>query len=559
MLMSPLQACGCLEVFALIDLKKTGKKSIEASNTVLIHTAFGSWPMLEYELDIAQREIDDGNHVIFLITRHDQLSCECKKERYCKESHSRTMNGISWLKNSPGSFEVLEFESANFDEEAELKCILDSLEGSDDFKDSLKGINFLRGMDIYESAVSTVATNVCVSNPTEIEFRKEILQYIEIGIRSYYSARNHLKSHNVDKIFLYNGRMARYRPLLRLAQKDNIVINVYEYPLLGFMNYIMIQNQYPHDFANISKELLKYFRSSTLTYEDKISLGEKWFENRVDKPGQVKDVLLPKFNERMHACVMPQQWNQNAFNLVFFVSSEYEIADIVEVKSTHPYSQDKIVERINSLFPDINIYVRMHPGLEGVEKELVEKMTNLDQLKNVSVIPSKSPIDSYELMKMANLILSFGSTVGIESAYLKKPVITVGASWYQEFQADINIRTDQELVDSITNATEDDFSNFPLPGERRSRACEFCYSFQNFGEKPKYLTRDTFHGGFMVRNDSRLQIKPDFRYVLVNRLMDLPKKIVNEGWAVISDKDKFNKWMKNPLRITINKLFNSYY
>ena len=543
----------------MIDLNKTGKKYIEASNIVLIHTAFGSWPMLEYELDMAQREIDDGNHVIFLINRHDQISCECKKERYCKESYSRTMNGINWLKNSPGGFEVLEFELTNLHEEAELKSILDILEDSDDFKDSLKGIDFLRGMDIYESAVSTVATNVCVSNPTEYEFRKQILQYIEIGIRSYYSARNHLKSYNVDKILLYNGRMARYRPLLRLAQKNNIDIKVYEYPLLGFMNYIMIQNQYPHDFANISKELFKHFRSSILSYEDKVSLGKKWFENRVDKAGQVKDVLLPKFNERMHASVMPQQWNKNAFNLVFFVSSEYEIADIVEVKSTHPYSQEKIVERINSLFPDINIYVRMHPSLDGVEKKFVEKMINLDQLKNVSVISSKSPIDSYELMKMSDLILSFGSTVGIESAYLKKPVITVGASWYQEFQADINIRTDQELVNSIKNATEDNFSNFPLPEERKRRACEFSYSFQNFGEKPKYLTREKFHGGFMVRNDVRLQIKSDFRYVLVNRLMDVPKKIVNEGWSVISDKDKFKKLMKNPLRTTINKLFNSYY
>ena len=29
--------------------------------TVLMHTSFGLWPMLEYELDIAQKEMDAGN------------------------------------------------------------------------------------------------------------------------------------------------------------------------------------------------------------------------------------------------------------------------------------------------------------------------------------------------------------------------------------------------------------------------------------------------------------------------------------------------------------------
>lgn len=525
----------------------------------LIHTAFGSWPMLEYELDMAQKEIDNGNNVLFLINKHDQILCECKLKRYCMESHSRTKNGISWVKSGPGKFKVLEYDLIDSKQEEELKNILYKLKNSDNLKNTLNKIDFLKKVDIYDSAVSTVATNEAISNPGEVDFKEQILKYIEIGIKSYYSVINHLKEHNIDKIFLYNGRMARFRPLLRIAQINNIDIKVYEYPLLGFMNYIMIDNQYPHDFNNISKELYKYFNSSNLPYRKKLSLGAEWFINRVDSSNQVKDILLPKFNERMKTKSMPKNWDRQNFNLVFFVSSEYEVADIKEVKSTHPYSQKNIVERINSRFPDINIHIRMHPNLEGVEKKFVKEMSNLDTLKNVNLISSKSSIDSYELMRMADLVLSFGSTVGIESAYLKKPVITVGASWYTEFGADINIQTDEELINSIQNAFKDDCSNFPSPEERNRHACEFAFAFKNFGEKPKYIDRHTFHGGYMVRNETKYEIKSDFKYILVNRLLDAPNKIISGLFLVISNRSKFKKIMQNPIKSLFDKLFNSHY
>lgn len=525
----------------------------------LIHTAYGSWPMLEYELDMAQKEIDKGNNVLFLVNKHDQILCECKKKRYCWESHSRTKNGISWLKSAPGKLKVLDYDLINSEQEEELKNIMNKLKNSDHLKNTLNEIDFLKKADIYDSAVSTVATNQAISNPSEVDFKEQILKYIEIGIKSYYSSINHLDKYNIDKIFLYNGRMARFRPLLRIAQTNNINIKVYEYPLLGFMNYIMIDNQYPHDFNNISKLLYQYFHSSNLSYDKKISLGKEWFINRVDSSNQVTDILLPKFNERMKANSMPKNWNTQNFNLVFFVSSEYEVADIKEVKNTHPHSQKNIVERINSIFPDINIYVRIHPNLEGVEKEFVKEMSNLAAFKNVNLISSKSSIDSYELMRMADLVLSFGSTVGIESAYLKKPVITVGASFYTEFGADINIQTDEELLNSIQNAYKDNCSNFPLPEDRKRYACEFAYAFKNFGEKPKYLDRNTFHGGFMVRNDTKHQIKSDSKYILLNRLLDAPNKIINGLFLIILNRSKFKKIMRNPIKIILDKFFNTHY
>ena len=92
-------------------------------SNIMIHSAYGLWPMLEYELDIMQRELDAGNNVIFLYCRGDQKSCPANKEwanstpkkRYCIECKSRVEKGIDWLTNTD-LLEVVEYDNINIEE-----------------------------------------------------------------------------------------------------------------------------------------------------------------------------------------------------------------------------------------------------------------------------------------------------------------------------------------------------------------------------------------------------------------------------------------------------------
>ena len=84
--------------------------------TIIINTAIGLFPMLEYELDIVQKELDKGNKVVFYCTGGLQ-QCGANnpkgghlKNRYCSECKSRVYDGIKWLNAKSGMLEVADSE-----------------------------------------------------------------------------------------------------------------------------------------------------------------------------------------------------------------------------------------------------------------------------------------------------------------------------------------------------------------------------------------------------------------------------------------------------------------
>ena len=67
-------------------------------------------------------------------------------------------------------------------------------------------------------------------------------------------------------------------------------------------------------------------------------------------------------------------------------------------------------------------------------------------------IDAKSPVDSYELMKAADIVVTYGSTVGVESAYLGKPTIVMGPSAYGILGCAEEVHSPDELADALDGA-----------------------------------------------------------------------------------------------------------
>ena len=84
----------------------------------------------------------------------------------------------------------------------------------------------------------------------------------------------------------------------------------------------------------------------------------------------------------------------------------------------------------------------MHPNLQGVTYKYHTELYNLD---NIQVIRANEKINSYELIKKADLVITFGSSIGIEACYLKKPVIALGGSFFYHLDYAYKPRTIKEL------------------------------------------------------------------------------------------------------------------
>ena len=83
--------------------------------------------------------------------------------------------------------------------------------------------------------------------------------------------------------------------------------------------------------------------------------------------------------------------------------------------------------------PGVTIWIRVHPNLSGLSNAQTARLDALAAraLPNVRVIAAESDVDSYALVDAAELVITFGSTIGIEAVYWGAPVMLLGRATYE--------------------------------------------------------------------------------------------------------------------------------
>jgi len=541
----------------MIDSVNIDANYPKQKKTILINSSYGLWPILEYELDLVRRKLEDGYRVVFLTCEGDVPSCEANKDsngrpikRRCLECKSRVKSGLDWLQSENNQLSVISHKKLSWEQQEQINSILDSLVKFD--KEYIRTIVNIDNCDIFESALSALITELKISKPCLSKYSKELKLHLRVAIESYFSAKNILKSLVVDEVYIYNGRFPKYRPLLRVTNKIGTTVKVYEYPYVGYENYIMIDGTYPHDFGNTSEQIQEVVLSSQLSEEKIISEGRNWFTDRIINKAQLDEPMVPSYNFWQKTGEIGE-WKENLYNIVFFISSEHEYYAIEEVRSTQPYGQIEAIKTILSATRKALIHVRIHPNLQDRDPLFLSQIIELDIEERIIVINANSSVDSYELMSNADLVISFGSTTGIEAAFLSKPVITIGASLYNAFPATAVTYSHSKLLELVTNAEMHNYSKFPSIERRNIEACKFAYGFSNFGEQPKYLTRQSFAGGVMISSKGSCKIQSKLYIIIFNRLIDLPFRLIN-GLMSLADPYKRERFFSNPVGLLIKKL-----
>jgi hypothetical protein len=60
-----------------------------------------------------------------------------------------------------------------------------------------------------------------------------------------------------------------------------------------------------------------------------------------------------------------------------------------------------------------------------------------------------SSVDSYTLMRQSDVVVTFGSTTGVEAGFAERPVVVMGPSAYDELGCAVRVRTQEELVEAL--------------------------------------------------------------------------------------------------------------
>jgi hypothetical protein len=92
---------------------------------------------------------------------------------------------------------------------------------------------------------------------------------------------------------------------------------------------------------------------------------------------------------------------------------------------------EAIVHSLEGAPRTFHLYVRVHPNLQGIDNADVRRLMALNA-DFLTMIPAAAAVSTYALMQAATTVLTFGSTIGIESVFWGKPSILAGQSYYRQ-------------------------------------------------------------------------------------------------------------------------------
>jgi len=511
--------------------------------------ACGVWPMLEYELDIIQRKLDAGNEVVVLACEGDVPFCPANlelKPRICIECRSRTRAGIAWLTNTQrltvGSlYGLTPAQKAVTDNwVAQLKIVGDSPVIADLPVE-------LASLDWHAAALSTLQTTLKQFSP-DINAHFRLIKSIVVDFfQSYLAFHSNLERHKPDQVWLFNGRISRFRPALRVSQRSNIKVFVYEYPYQGFKRYLVFPDQYPHDFGFRSKTWKRRFDESPLALSKRLAIGDAWYQKRLAR--------IQTNHEKVFAVwqtegLLPGNWNSSIYNVAVFNSSEWETAGVPESRRWNYQDQFSAIERIaldTQDIPNLHFTFRIHPHLAKKDKASAQHFLGLRKYSNITVLSPESPYDTYTLAMASDFVLTFYSLVGVESAWLGKQVICIGPSAYQDFGCAYIPQTHEELIDFFTHSKEDE-SRFPPVEMRKRGAQEFAFARLFSGTKPKYVEKHHISRANMRRGAVRTKIRAGMAIRAINRITSLPVYLVDAVRRIVGDRFLRKEIAQHPLR-----------
>jgi hypothetical protein len=249
--------------------------------------------------------------------------------------------------------------------------------------------------------------------------------------------------------------------------------------------FITVFDDSLHAIRYWSTQAQAHWNDSADSAERKFEIATNWFDERLK--GQ-KQGWFSFTTEQTDA--LPDGFDPEKTNIVLFNSSEFETVGMDDYRLPFYDDQNSGIERLTrdlQADPNVMLYLRVHPNLKDRDNNQTRYIRDrlTAQFPNLQVIPADSPVSTYNLMKNATAVITYGSTTGVEAAFQKIPSILIAPSWYKVFDFCYTPETHEELVDSILQRK---FLLGDAEAERRkSNSMKYAYFMATYGKPFHYF------------------------------------------------------------------------
>lgn len=397
-------------------------------------------PHYETELELIQRHLDKGDNIIQAVCNAQLPTCDVNLRRtsyLCSLCITRRLKGKSLLSGKIKNIPVICSTAAKKEEVFPLKT---EFPGIDELK-AYSVENFDAGYAVASSLISLLRDpHIDPSN-----YKAIVKAYIDSAIALYRSVQHYVEIHKIDRVYVFNGRFAHVRAVFRACQSRGVECIIHERGH-DIRSYSLYTNSLPHNLGTIENRIRHTWKSAPASSKRE-EIGARFFMDRAKGIEQ----SWYSYAKEQTAGFLPDHWDNNKMNIVIYNSSEDEFAAIDDEwkNPLYPSQLDAMKRILDSVERtgdrDIHIYLRMHPNMKDMPRSEIDKWHSLES-RFLTIIPHDSPIDTYALLRHADKVLTFGSTVGIEAVFWGKPSILAGISMYKNLGGTYNPSSHEDLI-----------------------------------------------------------------------------------------------------------------
>jgi hypothetical protein len=250
----------------------------------------------------------------------------------------------------------------------------------------------------------------------------------------------------ITVVALYNGRFLHDRAVAAAAQQ--LGIPLLNYDLGGNQTNFDLTIDDTHDWEALQRRMLSLYEHWDPAERD--ALGSSWFLERT----QHLDPTNSKFVESQKIGSMINIPKDKKI-VVYFSSSGDEIIELDLNWDAYFGGQEnalRLLSKICSEDPDIFLVVRSHPHKRHKPaNDVKDWIAAVEEASPDIHLDPHSDVDSYALMRRADVVVTYGSTSGIEAAFAGKPVAVMGPSAYNILGAASAVTNEDELRSVIVN------------------------------------------------------------------------------------------------------------
>lgn len=432
--------------------------------------------------------------------RGDRSKCyKCKTGfNYILKKYS-IQNNIEFLSYSQ---EYISTKKFNFQNYEDLRKI------------DYKGINI--GNAAHSSAITTFR-----DHKYDLNKRKN---FIIESLKNSVKKINVLEKIRPNHVYSFNGRVSYYNTIVKYAEFSKIEYSIFEISAKK-NNYVKIDNQLLHSVKSYTSQIEHVWKKSKIPLKEKEIQAEHFFNLNSGRAKNADYQITIFSRDKQTKNKKFEKLKTSGKKIISIFNASRNEFECVEGWNDKAFFDDdeNLIDKICKYFiknKEFLFVLRVHPNLKFLKNTQNKNIKKLNSNKNLLIIYPNEEISSYEIMRLSETIITFGSTIGVEATYMGKKSISIGDSLYRELNCTYNPKSFNQLVYQIQN--------------------------KDLASKPK---KSTFKYGFYILNngiDFRLSKKVNLHYNII-KLMCLITLNFYRYINFSNLKDTYSKFMRKLL------------